>query len=119
MTPDELRKLFPNISEDCIRKTLSVGSVAMPKREQSSPSPLDSKLPRRNGRSRSLVVVISLVSFRKRILDDDNLIAGFKPLRDAIAASLNVDDADPRIRWQYGQQRTDGEQGTIVLIERV
>lgn len=39
-----------------------------------------------------------------------------KPLTDAIAASLGVDDADPRLSWEYGQQQTRGEEGVFVKV---
>lgn len=62
-------------------------------------------------------VVISLVSYRRTRLDNDNLAASFKPLQDCIAATLGVDDADERLRWEYGQIETRGQQGTMVKIE--
>lgn len=40
-----------------------------------------------------------------------------KPLVDEIAAWLGLDDADPKILWQYAQAETRGEQGTAVKIE--
>lgn len=119
MTADELRKHFPHISEDCIRKTLGLGSVAMPQREQSTPKTLDGQPHRHRKRPHRTCAVISLISFRRRELDGDNLVAGFKPLRDALADTLGINDADPRIRWQYGQCETRGETGTIVKIERL
>lgn len=64
-------------------------------------------------------VVVSLMRFGKRSLDSDNLTASFKPLRDAIAGWLRVDDADPRLSWQYGQQQTKGSEGVIVIIEEL
>lgn len=39
------------------------------------------------------------------VMDGDNLQMGFKGLRDGIAARLGVDDADPRIRWEYAQEK--------------
>ena len=62
-------------------------------------------------------VVVSLVSLRKRILDDDNDVGAKKHLRDAIAASLGLDDGDKRFTWQYSQQPTTGREGIIVHIE--
>ena len=61
-------------------------------------------------------VVVSLVCFRRRLCDDDNLVAGCKHLRDAIAASLGLDDGDAKLRWEYSQTRTDGPQGVAVRI---
>jgi hypothetical protein len=52
------------------------------------------------------------------VADSDNAIAGgTKALRDAIARWLFVDDADPRIQWEYGQVHTSGEEGCIVKLE--
>lgn len=38
-------------------------------------------------------------------LDDDNLVAACKPVRDGIADALGVDDRTASIRWQYCQKR--------------
>ena len=62
-------------------------------------------------------VVVSLCAYRRRILDDDNNVASCKPLRDAIAASIGIDDGDSRIKWEYGQIETRGQQGVMVKIE--
>ena len=62
---------------------------------------------------------VTLISFRKRELDDDNLIGGFKPLRDAIARWLGLDDNQRVIDWQYGQVETKGRAGTAVNIEKI
>lgn len=65
-------------------------------------------------------MVVSLVQFRKSLLDDhDNARAACKPIVDAIAASLGVDDGDRRIKWQYGQIETRGEQGVMLKIELI
>ncbi len=63
-------------------------------------------------------IIVTLIACRKRLLDDDNSIAGFKCLRDAVSGWLRLDDADPRIRFEYGQVRSD-RPGTIVRIERL
>lgn len=63
------------------------------------------------------ICVVTIVSFRRRLLDSDNHIAGCKPARDAIARTLGIDDGSEQVRWCYGQVQTDGEQGTIVKIE--
>jgi hypothetical protein len=52
-----------------------------------------------------LPCVVTLTRIAPRELDDDNLQSGFKALRDGIAARLGVDDRDPRIRFQYRQQK--------------
>lgn len=62
-------------------------------------------------------VVISLIGLRRRTLDDDNHVGACKHLRDAIAASLGIDDGDKRLCWQYGQLPTQGQEGVLVRIE--
>lgn len=50
-------------------------------------------------------VCIQLVRCAPRELDDDNLRSAFKAFRDGIADALGVDDRDPRITWQYAQEK--------------
>ncbi len=38
-------------------------------------------------------------------MDDDNLRACFKNLRDGVADKLGVNDRDPIVTWQYAQRR--------------
>lgn len=61
--------------------------------------------------------IISLSVQGRRRMDDDNLVASLKPLRDAIARSLGIDDGDSRVVWQYSQTETRGQQGVIVSLE--
>lgn len=75
------------------------------------PAPADA--PEKAGPCR---LVICIVQFRKRTLDTDNLAFAVKALRDAIAASLGVDDGDPRLRWEYGQVETRGRCGVLVTF---
>jgi len=62
---------------------------------------------------------ITITSLRKKMLDSDNLSGGAKSLRDAIAVSLNLDDADSVIEWKYQQLVTQGPVGTLVQIETI
>jgi len=62
-------------------------------------------------------LVVSLIGLRRRTLDDDNFNGACKHLRDAIAASLGLDDGDKRITWQYQQLQTRGREGVLVHIE--
>lgn len=48
---------------------------------------------------------VTLTRIAPRMLDDDNLVAGMKNVRDGIAARLKVDDRDPCIQWCYAQER--------------
>lgn len=49
------------------------------------------------------VLAVRLTRISTRMLDDDNLQAAFKAVRDEVAAYFHVDDADPRIRFEYAQ----------------
>jgi hypothetical protein len=53
----------------------------------------------------ALPVVVTLVRIAPRALDGDNLQSAFKAPRDEIARWLGVDDADPRVTWEYWQRR--------------
>lgn len=59
-----------------------------------------------------LVVVIIRVGPRR--LDDDNLAASCKYVRDQVAAACGVDDGSPLYTWRYEQRR--GEYGVDVEI---
>lgn len=62
-------------------------------------------------------VTVTMVSHVKCFLDGDNAINALKPVRDALADWLAVDDGDGRIRWQYGQVETRGREGVCVVVE--
>ena len=49
-----------------------------------------------------------------RRMDDDNLVAGFKSLRDGIADRLGIDDGDRRVTWSYAQV-PGGKQGSVMV----
>lgn len=73
--------------------------------------PLD-KLP-------GLPCVVTLTRVAPRLLDGDNLQAGFKALRDGIADRLGVTDADPRVTWEYQQEKGKPKQyGARVEIKK-
>ena len=63
-----------------------------------------------------LECVVEIIALRNAVCDADNSRNGYKPLQDAIAASLYIDDGSERIRWEYGQCHTAGPEGTIVRI---
>ncbi len=94
---------------------LFVGAVEKPISQPDAPRPLDRGCKARKTGPQGMV--ISLVSYRSRLLDSDNLHGGLKPLRDAIAATLGIDDGDSAVRWEYGQVETRGEEGTAVGIQ--
>ena len=92
--------------------TLETG---MPERSQ-RPA-LDRPRPRRERRKGRVAVVVSLITCCQRAADDDNDAHSKKPIRDAIAESLGLDDGDSRIHWEHGQCESRGPEGVIVKIE--
>lgn len=67
-----------------------------------------------------MVARVVIISLRHKAVDGDNLAAGAKWLRDAIAKQIGCDDAEGAgIEWEYGQIITRGEQGVIVRIEAI
>ncbi len=51
------------------------------------------------------LLVVRLTRTAPRRLDDDNVQAALKSVRDEVAALLRVDDASPLVRWEYGQEQ--------------
>ncbi len=98
----------------------SVGAIPNPERKRDIAPALDRGAQARNTRGRSVAYRVSIISFRRKLLDGDNLIAGSKWLRDSIARKLGRDDAEGKgIEFEYFQQITRGEQGTLVKIEQL
>lgn len=63
-----------------------------------------------------LVVTITRLSAGE--LDDDNLRAGCKHIRDGIADAFKLNDRDPMLRWLYVQERCAAKSYSIrVTIE--
>ena len=63
-----------------------------------------------------LPVVVTLTRVGKRRLDDDNLAAAFKFVRDQVAHWVGVDDGSPLYEWRYGQ-RIGAEYAIEIEIE--
>lgn len=61
------------------------------------------------------VFVVTLTRVGTRLLDDDNLGAALKSVRDAVAHRLGVDDGKDWVRWQYAQKT--GEPCMQIRIE--
>jgi hypothetical protein len=125
MTVNELKRRFPNASAAFIAANVSAGAVAevfaevaQPHRQSSlerSASGTKRGRKRLGGSPRPLLRV-GIVACAPRVHDLDNLIAGYKGLRDRIAVDLELDDADNQIEWHYAQIRWPTA-GTIVMIE--
>jgi hypothetical protein len=64
-------------------------------------------------------LMVKLIRVAPRDLDDDNLARSLKAVRDQVAKQLAIDDADPRLTFQYGQERGTKakEYGVRVEIE--
>ena len=119
MTRNEITQRYPHASESFIRRNLDVCPVAPRVGQQAALRPLDKGIQKRQKGKGSVAIVVSLITFRTRELDDDGNVAALKPLRDAIAASLGLDDADKRLRFEYSQCETRGWEGVIVKVERI
>lgn len=96
-----------------------LGAVAPRVPERPPLRPLDKVVQKRQTRKGGVAIIITLVTCRSRECDDDGNVAACKPLRDAISATLGLDDGDARIRWEYGQSETHGAKGVLVKIERL
>ena len=61
---------------------------------------------------------IHFISYRKRRLDDDNLIAGFKDLRDClIRLGFIYDDSPTYLGATYEQQLDSKNPRTVIIIK--
>lgn len=80
---------------------------------------LDQKPKARRSGKVCVALRVTFVRFSSHLLDDDNLQAAYKGLRDGVAKSFGIDDADKRIRFEYGQCETRGATGTVVKIEQL
>lgn len=112
---DAVRRLNPDIFGPALDR-LDAGQHSKPARALVGKAPT-----KRRSRARTQAgpeICIRLVAYVVRRMDDDNLAHAFKPLRDAIATDLGIDDGDPRLRWEYGQLETRGRTGCTVSIHR-
>ena len=63
--------------------------------------------------------VVTLTRHGPRKLDDDNLSAAFKRIRDGVADALGVDDGNRRrVRWEYKQRRGAYEVGISIATRK-
>ncbi len=98
----------------------SVGAISNPERQRDTAPALDRGAQTITSRRRSVAIRVSITSVRKRLLDNDNLIAGSKWLRDQIAETLGLDDAEGSgLTFEYSQVLTQGTEGTVVRIEQI
>lgn len=112
---ESVKRRNPNLYGSQIRPAILAVETIEPKR--GSRPPLDSPRPKRKRGKGCVECIVTLIAVRKREADDDNNIASLKGCRDAITYTLGLDDGDGRLRWQYGQCETRGQEGVIVKIE--
>lgn len=62
-------------------------------------------------------LLVTLTRVGPRLLDQDNLAATLKAVRDGVAARLRVDDATPLVKFEYAQ--TQGDYAVRVRVERM
>lgn len=93
-----------------------VGGLSNSEREPNPVQTLESRPTVQRRSKRRVAVVVTIISLRNRETDDDNIVAGAKSIRDAIARSLAVDDGDKRLKWEYRSIVTAGQPGTQVAI---
>jgi hypothetical protein len=100
-----------------------MGAVAADRAEPAPLRPLVQGKQERKARKRGVGgrahLRVCIVQFRRRTLDPDAVAAACKPLTDAVATSLGVDDADPRVEWEWSQVKTAGEEGVLVKITEI
>jgi hypothetical protein len=110
---------FPrHVQERIIKENPDVFRPVETKKPKSTPAPpLASGSQEHKGSTGGMEGVITFTAHLRRVLDDDNLAGSIKPLRDAIARSLGIDDGDKSVRWEYGQIETRGTEGVLVKLE--
>lgn len=65
----------------------------------------------------TLPCAVTLTRLSAGELDGDNLQGALKGVRDGVADRLGVDDRDPRVIWEYGQEHCRrGEFGVRIEI---
>jgi hypothetical protein len=97
----------------------AVGAVEAKKPEPTTAKTLERRDQKLKRGKVGVQVRVHLVAVLRRELDDDNLVASFKCLRDHIASELGIDDADKRVEWKYHQLHTSGEEGVLVMLETI
>jgi hypothetical protein len=95
----------------------AVGGVEAAQPQPASAPPLARGVGQQQGGAGGICVRVGFIACLRRQLDDDNLVGSLKPLRDAVAKTLGLDDADRRIHWQCEQVPTKGREGVIVKVE--
>jgi len=120
-----IRRMFPNATKSTKRRNpelyggnaVGAGKITSP--ERNKVLPLVGAVKAQRQRTGQVVICVTFLACRHRELDSDSNVYSIKPLRDAVAATLGIDDADARVRWQYAQVQTRGQEGVLVRIETI
>lgn len=113
----DLKKYFPDASPATLQRNSGLGELENSQRKPDPAQALDGSPQVFKKRKRTVAsrLTVHIITFRQRLLDSDNFEAGAKPLRDAIAKSLGVDDSDKFVNWNY-HQIIAKPYGTLVLL---
>ncbi len=122
--PKLRQRIREQIEADCqrilaqIEAGRPVGGLGADRAKPTALQALECDLQKPASGTQGVALCVTCIAFRKRLLDQHDAVAySFKPLTDAIAFTLSLDDADPRLRWEYHQVRTAGRTGVIVMVE--
>jgi hypothetical protein len=64
-------------------------------------------------------ILVDLCRHANRFWDDDNLVGGFKHVRDGVSNYLGIDDGDPRLTWRcYQVKEKVGTYKITITIEQ-
>lgn len=94
----------------------AVGGLEAYKPEPAPSQTLDSAPAQRQSRPFRVVICVTLTAYRHRLLDSDNNVTSFKPLRDAVAGTIKLDDGSECYEWRYDQIKTVGLEGSTVTV---
>lgn len=60
-------------------------------------------------------LVITMTRIAPRPLDSDNLPPSMKSIRDGISDALKIDDRDPRVEWEYRQEKRKPKEYAVLV----
>lgn len=70
-------------------------------------------------RKRPPEIIVTMTAHLPRYMDDDNLGNALKPVQDALALWLSVDDRDWIVAWECDQTLTRGFEGVCVAVQKI
>lgn len=117
VTENELKRLLPYASKSTIARNLDPDRQApCPQPQQAVCHDAVAKAPREEGHPGR--VAVRITSFRRRLLDPDNLVGGTKYFTDGLRyAGLLPGDTEAQIRLEVRQQKVKAKSDECTLIE--